>query len=206
MRKGFAALAVVGIAAVVALYAVTQTAQPTNLYTSLTPDDMEFIKYVAKYGKSYGTKEEFGFRADIFKKNLARIAEENAKTENTFTVGINKFADWTPSEFKRILSAKPKSSGKKGHNLNQSVSIPTSIDWRTQGAVNAVKDQGQCGSCWAFSAVAAMEGRWKVKSGNLLNLSEQQLVDCSGAYGNEGCNGGWMDQAFEYAKDFFMNT
>jgi KDEL-tailed cysteine endopeptidase len=205
MRKGFAALAVVGVAAVVALYAVTQTAQPTNLYTSLTADDMEFIRYVAKFGKSYGTKEEFAFRSEIFKKNLARIAEENSKNENTFTVGINKFADWTPTEFKRVLSAKPKSSGQVAKSLlNQSVSIPSSIDWRTNGAVNAVKDQGQCGSCWAFSAVAAMEGRWKIKSGNLLNLSEQQLVDCSGSYGNEGCNGVWMYQAFEYAKDFFM--
>ena len=118
---------------------------------------------------------------------------------------LNKFADWTPAEFKRILSLKPRTSN--GAAMPSSnVSIPASIDWRTEGAVNAVKDQGQCGSCWAFSAVAAMEGRWKIKSGNLLNLSEQQLVDCSGSYGNEGCNGGWMDQGFEYAKDFFMMT
>jgi KDEL-tailed cysteine endopeptidase len=164
---------------------------------------MEFVRYVARFGKSYGTKEEFALRADIFKSNLARIAEENSNPENTFTVGINKFADWTPAEFKRILSAKPKMTTQAARSLGN-VSIPSSIDWRTEGAVNAVKDQGQCGSCWAFSAVAAMEGRWKIKSGNLLNLSEQQLVDCSGSYGNEGCNGGWMDQAFEYAKDFNM--
>ena len=207
MRKGFAALAVVGVAAAVALYAVTQTAQPTNLYTSLTADDMEFIRYVAKYGKSYGTKEEFAFRAEIFKKNIARIVEENLNSKNTFTVGINKFADWTPSEFKRILSIKPRERTQAAKSLlSSNVSIPPSIDWRTEGAVNNVKDQGQCGSCWAFSAVASMEGRWKIKTGNLLNLSEQQLVDCSGSYGNEGCNGGWMDQGFEYAKDFFMMT
>ena len=203
MRKGFAALAVVGVAACVALYAFTQTAQSTNLYTDISGADMEFIRYVAKFGKSYGTKEEFALRADIFKKNYARILEENQNKENTFTVELNKFADWTPAEFKRILSLKPRERNAAA-KASSNVSIPASIDWRTEGAVNAVKDQGQCGSCWAFSAVAAMEGRWKIKSGNLLNLSEQQLVDCSGSYGNEGCNGGWMDQGFEYAKDFFM--
>ena len=91
MRKGFAALAVVGVAACVALYAFTQTAQSTNLYTDISGADMEFIRYVAKFGKSYGTKEEFALRADIFKKNYARILEENQNKENTFTVELNKF-------------------------------------------------------------------------------------------------------------------
>ena len=68
-------------------------------------------------------------------------------------------------------------------------SLPASVDWRTKGAVNAVKDQGQCGSCWAFSATAAVEGAYAIKTGNLLSLSEQQLVDCDTQ--SQGCNGGW---------------
>jgi len=75
-------------------------------------------------------------------------------------------------------------------------SIPASVDWRTSGAVNGVKDQGQCGSCWAFSSIAAIEGHHQIATGQLLSLSEQQLVDCSGSFGNQGCNGGEMSAAF----------
>lgn len=115
---------------------------------------------MAKHGKSYATKEEFQFRASIFKKNAEKIAFENVK--NTFELGLNQFADWTHEEYRRILSYKPKARREltSSESGDQYTAIPTSIDWREKGAVNAIKDQGSCGSCWAFSAVASMEGRW----------------------------------------------
>ena len=207
MRTGFASLAVVGVAACVAVYALSAAPKSSSLYSNvISQTDMEFLKYVAKFGKSYGTKEEFEFRADTFKATLAKVFEENSKNDNTFTVGLNKFADWTPAEFKRVLSYKP-IRGAKSATLQQfnETAIPTEIDWRTKNAVNPVKDQQQCGSCWAFSTNAALEGRDAIKTGTLKSLSEQQLVDCAGgSYGNQGCDGGDMGTAMSYAHDFGM--
>merc|ERR1712216_165611 len=78
--------------------------------------------------------------------------------------------------------------------------LPTSIDWSTQGAVSPVKNQGSCGSCWAFSTVGSLEGRAQLAKGNLQQFSEQQFVDCDTDFGDQGCNGGLMDNAFKYAQ------
>jgi KDEL-tailed cysteine endopeptidase len=163
---------------------------------------MEFIKYTTLYGKSYGTKEEFDFRSTLFKKTLDFIRTENSRIENTFTVGVNKFADWTPAEYKRLLGYKPAAKKEPVSYFNETnIAIPTSVDWRTSGDVNEVQDQGLCGSDWAFSAIATTESRTKIAMGTLYKLSEQQLVDCC-LYGScIGCGGGDEDIAFDYIKD-----
>lgn len=153
--------------------------------------EKEFIQHIAEYGKSYGTKEEYIFRLNEFAKKHAAIAEINAEN-GSFTVGHNKFSDWTDDEYKRLLGFKGKQSPfveATQATLLSTEDIPASIDWRTKGAVNAVKDQGQCGSCWAFSATVAVEGAHFQQTGKLLSLSEQQLVDCDKK--SDGCNGGW---------------
>jgi C1A family cysteine protease len=115
---------------------------------------------------------------------------------------MNKFADLTTEEFSGLYLMKKtpkitdKCSGKQAPDT-----VPDSVDWAAKGAVTGVKNQGQCGSCWAFSAIAAIEGVKYLKDHALFSFSEQQLVDCSRAYKNQGCNGGWMDSAFYYVID-----
>ena len=152
---------------------------------------------MSEYGISYGTQEEFEFRLNLFAKKDAEIKEINAREEN-FTVGHNFMSTWTDAEYKKLL-------GYAGQNLegqpNEFYLEPTnavSKDWRTEGAVNAVKNQAQCGSCWAFSATCAAEGAHFIKTGELLSLSEQQLVSCSKI--DLGCNGGLQSRAFFYLE------
>lgn len=132
MRSGFATLAVVGVAACIAVYALTNGPSTVTLHSNvISASDMEFLKYVAKYGKSYGTKEEFEFRADQFKTTLARVALENSKNDNTFRVAANKFADWTPAEFKRMLSYKPIGGPNTYAEASIVGGLPSSVDWRS---------------------------------------------------------------------------
>lgn len=126
---------------------------------------------------------------------------------HTYRLGINSFADWTAEEFKKtMLGTSIRFSGHyesvgRFMRLPSHVKIPDSVDWREKGAVTPVKNQGQCGSCWAFSTTGSLEGQHFLATGELLSLSEQQLVDCSKKYNNEGCNGGLMDNAFKYIKE-----
>ncbi|VDL99111.1 unnamed protein product [Schistocephalus solidus] len=146
-----------------------------------------------------------------FVENVKKIWQHNQlfkKDESSFEMGINEFSDMNLEEFRTRLGYNA-SLRLKGGDLPHfrylarqlDTPLPESHDWRSQGLVTPVKNQGRCGSCWAFSTTGSIEGQLKRKSGQLVSLSEQQLVDCSTNYNNLGCNGGLMDNAFEYIQD-----
>jgi C1A family cysteine protease len=166
----------------------------------------EFTKFQDNFNKFYESVEEHEKRFSIFRNNFQEILTHNLNDHN-FTLSVNQFSDLTHLEFKQMyngyqLPQTTTTSCAKYASTNSAT--PESLDWRTKNAVTPVKDQGQCGSCWSFSATGAMEGAWSIAKGQLISLSEQQLVDCSRRYGNLGCNGGLMDSAFEYAIDTGM--
>merc|ERR550517_5726 len=142
---------------------------------------------------------------EIFLQNLERIAEHNIRYRNgevTYTLGMNRFGDLTHPEFvARFNGYKSNGLAKKaGKTFMKPANFqaPASMDWRTEGYVTPVKDQGQCGSCWSFSSTGSLEGQHFRKTGQLVSLSEQNLVDCSTE--NLGCNGGDMQLAYDYIK------
>jgi len=160
-----------------------------------------FVSFMHKYGKSYN-HDEFQVRFNNFKLNKAFVEAHNAKTDSTFKVAMNKFGDLSAEEFGRVFNGVrvPKGYVHQATFVNPNVALPDSFDWTTQGAVTPIKDQGQCGSCWAFSTTGSVEGCHFFGTKNLVGLSEQNLVDCSQAQGNEGCNGGLMTDAMDYIK------
>jgi len=161
--------------------------------------------YQEEFGKSYRSPVEARKRLAIFKDNLEKIEAHNAlykEGKSTHTEGINQFTDWSKEEFmqyvNRGLINKPVIVGDV-FNKTDSNNL-RSVDWRSAGIVTPVKNQGGCGSCWSFSATGAIEGQLG-RSGYLISLSEQNLIDCSAPYGNMGCNGGLMTAAFSYVRD-----
>jgi len=162
-----------------------------------------FEDFKVNFNKQYLETEET-VRYNIFKQNLDRVNAWDAEASG-FTIGINEFADLSSEEFGSLYNGfksniiytpiveepSPIKSGVTGDVVN----------WVDKGAVTGIKNQGQCGSCWSFSATGSMEGEKFLKTGTLTSLSEQNLVDCSTSQGNDGCNGGLMDQAFQYVID-----
>jgi len=161
--------------------------------------------YKAVHKKVYSSGSEESLRQEIFNKNVAMIEEHNKKFEageETFKMGINRFTDMLQSEVDAMMKGyRPsKKIGQKFVAKKTKVAdVPDTVDWRDEGIVTPVKDQGQCGSCWAFSTTGSLEGQHALSTGNLVSLSEQQLVDCSNL--NSGCEGGLMDWAFFYIKN-----
>ncbi|KAJ3699302.1 hypothetical protein LUZ61_003007 [Rhynchospora tenuis] len=167
-----------------------------------------FENWISEYGQVYGSLTEKLQRFQIFKNNFQFIESTKNRGGLTYTVGLNKFADLTNEEFlQRYATYKTRSGSKASTPFMYAnlTSIPTSIDWRTLGAVTPIKDQGNCGSCWAFSAVASIEGINQIKTGNLISLSEQELVDCDSTC--KGCSGGYEYYAFDWvAKNGGITT
>ncbi|KAK2843707.1 hypothetical protein Q7C36_011922 [Tachysurus vachellii] len=154
-------------------------------------EDLEFHAWKLEFGKIYKSAEEESQR-------------KNTWLENRKLVLVHNIQEYRQSAFKGCLGAFNKT---KKHSavtfLRQAggAVLPDTVDWRNYGYVTEVKNQLQCGSCWAFSAMGALEGQTVRKTAKLVSLSEQQLVDCSWKFGNMGCNGGWMDWAFEYVTE-----
>jgi len=158
-----------------------------------------FTAFMKQYNKAY-THSEFFTRYNQFKSNVEIIRVHNAFSNASYTLGVNEFADLSFSEFKsKYFGYKPSTRAHGSGELHEiTEAAPTAVDWRTKNVVTAVKNQGQCGSCWAFSATGSIEGAWALAGNTLTSISEQQIVDCDTKGSDEGCNGGWMDGAFEY--------
>ncbi|CAL1272233.1 unnamed protein product [Larinioides sclopetarius] len=169
--------------------------------------DFYWELFKVTFSKSYDAHEE-KYRRLIWEKNVNGILHHNFKAElglHSFTKGLNKYTDMSLKERRTMLHGYryPTNTTRKP-NLwlpPTNYDLPEHVDWREQGFVTPVKDQLNCGSCWAFSATGSLEGQHKRKTRKLVSLSEQNLLDCSREEGTGGCYGGWMDQAFEYIKD-----
>ena len=164
----------------------------------MTESDYKFMSFISKWGKMYATVEEFMVRKEIFKNVDLHVETHNANPNATHVAGHNKFSDWTEAEYASIL-------GLKGFEEREVVAdevvanYPSTFDWRDQGKVTAVKDQGQCGSCWAFSTIEAVESAWMIAGNSEVIMSEQELVDCDPQ--SSGCGGGWYFWAYDWLKD-----
>ncbi|RVX09415.1 Senescence-specific cysteine protease SAG39 [Vitis vinifera] len=156
-----------------------------------------------KYGRVYKDAGEKSKHYKIFKDNVARIESFNKAMDKSYKLSINEFADLTNEEFRASrnrFKAHICSTEATSFKYEHVTAVPSTVDWRKKGAVTPIKDQGQCGSCWAFSAVAAMEGITQLSTGKLISLSEQELVDCDTSGEDQGCNGGLMDDAFKFIE------
>ncbi|KAG5020743.1 hypothetical protein AAZX31_06G256400 [Glycine max] len=160
--------------------------------------------WMAEYGKIYKDAAEKEKRFQIFKDNVEFIESFNAAGNKPYKLGVNHLADLTLEEFKdsrnglkRTYEFSTTTFKLNGFKYENVTDIPEAIDWRVKGAVTPIKDQGdQCGSCWAFSTIAATEGIHQISTGNLVSLSEQELVDCDSV--DDGCEGGFMEDGFEF--------
>lgn len=182
-------------------YMKSEQAGSRMLSSQQTLAQSVFTAWKMKHGKAYGSDSENSYRLQVFTENMKKVNEHNNKPGQTSTVGLNKFSDLPQDEFKKNYAkglVKKNLKSTRNVTLFNTDNLAESVNWVTNGAVTDVKDQGQCGSCWAFSTTGSVEGANFNKSGVLQSFSEQQLVDCSTQ--NSGCNGGLMDYGFEYIQ------
>lgn len=185
---------------VAVLIAILSTASVLYTQYEAKPEVSSFESWMTQHGVKYDSMFEKAYRERVFLENLAKIELHN-RQNNGYKQGINQFSALTDEEFVAM---------NLGLVVPASVEIEVEqvdsfrgadVDWTTQGAVTGVKNQGNCGSCWSFSTTGALEGLSKLGYNTLQSFSEQQLVDCSSSYGNQGCNGGLMTNAFKYVHD-----
>jgi C1A family cysteine protease len=164
--------------------------------SAMSQIESEFLGFITKFGKSYKSMAEYEMRLTNFAINHSVIHAHNA-TESSYKLGLNKMSDWTEEEYKNILTYK--SEGEKtivDAEVNPLGYSP--VNWVTEGCISPIKDQGQCGSCWAFSTQAMMENASCISTQKLQSFSEQELVDCVKLC--NGCNGGLQSYAFRYLE------
>lgn len=165
-------------------------------------------QWMTEHGRTYRDEAEKAHRFQVFKANADFVDASNAAGDDkkSYRMELNEFADMTNDEFMAMYTglrpvpagAKKMAGFKYGNvTLSDADDNQQTVDWRQKGAVTGIKNQGQCGCCWAFAAVAAVEGIHQITTGNLVSLSEQQVLDCD-TEGNNGCNGGYIDNAFQY--------
>lgn len=178
-------------------------------FEPMTSVDSVWETFKAEHSRTYDDEEDT-HRKEIFATNMKKIEMHNylhSKGLKSYRLGITPFADMDTTEYAKLMNGfrglafNAPRNGSTYLSPNVKFELPDTVDWRTKGYVTPVKNQGQCGSCWAFSTTGSLEGQHFRKTGKLVSLSEQNLVDCSTKYGNHGCEGGLMDQAFKYVKE-----
>jgi len=154
-----------------------------------------YNQWKLNYKINVGAAED-DYRFKVFSSNYDQVNQHNKLLGKTYKLGLNGFSHLTQEEFNAIYLGADLQANTGNATVLPTNNLKTNVDWREK--LNPIKNQGQCGSCWAFSAVAAIEATHSITKSNLLDISEQELVDCSGSYGNFGCSGGLKDQAFRY--------
>jgi len=163
-------------------------------------------RFKSQYKRAFFDSHDESYRKTVFVSNLRKITRHNAEQaegKHTYTMAMNEFGDLTSEEFHAKYTGFDATKHTQTKRFNKvadlsGVQAADDIDWVAKGAVTPVKNQGQCGSCWAFSSTGAIEGAWFVAKNQLVSLSEQELMDCSKDQGNDSCEGGLMDQAFQF--------
>jgi len=160
----------------------------------------QFEAWKAEHGMNFASQFENAYRERIFLETVAKIEAHNADKHRTYDMGLNQFSALTQEEFAQTYLTLQVSKESQNVITHEQHYAANDVDWVSKGYVTPVKNQGQCGSCWAFSTTGGLEGLSK-SQGSLQSFSESQLVDCSGAYGNQACNGGLMTSALKFVRD-----